>query len=272
MAPLSVATGYFTAPVDAAPTNRWAQYPCPPGTYCDGGAVIGCPPGTYGGTSGLSSSSCSGLCAAGFRCLGNASTPTPTRCSDGVQLPCNTSTQTLCTPPPASLYCPPGTGLRPSVVHVGYYTVGPTNATDDATMADETPCEPGHYCVDGSRYVCPAGQFGCSSHLTTAACSGSCVAGFYCPAGSTLNTQLACGGTAATSDAAAYYCPAGSGSRASVGDGNYTVGSPGDSPHVRTGQAVCPRGAYCSGGVQVRLPPADVSCSPLATSSEGALR
>ncbi|CAM9217060.1 unnamed protein product, partial [Sphacelaria rigidula] len=41
------------------------QVLCGPGFYCTEGVRRPCPPGTYGNTSGLSTPSCSGPCAAG---------------------------------------------------------------------------------------------------------------------------------------------------------------------------------------------------------------
>jgi hypothetical protein len=50
-------------------------------------------------------------------------------------------------------------------------------------------CPPGYYCPgDGNYYVCPAGTFGSSYYLTSSSCSGSCLAGYYCGAGSTSST------------------------------------------------------------------------------------
>ena len=46
---------------------------------------------------------------------------------------------------------------------------------------------------DGGLYTCPGGVYGNSSGLTTAACSGGCAAGFYCPPGSSTPTAMLCG-------------------------------------------------------------------------------
>ena len=42
--------------------------------------------------------------------------------------------------------------------------------------------------------LCPGGTYGATAGLTTAACSGLCEIGYYCPAGSTSATQNACTG------------------------------------------------------------------------------
>jgi hypothetical protein len=56
---------------------------CPPGTYCPqgGSAPIDCPSGTFGSSSGLSTSSCSGVCPTGTFC--DAASVTPMSCSGG---------------------------------------------------------------------------------------------------------------------------------------------------------------------------------------------
>ena len=45
----------------------------------------------------------------------------------------------------------------------------------------------------GNRQVifdCPAGTFGAVGRLSDATCSGKCVKGYFCPIGSTSNTQV----------------------------------------------------------------------------------
>ena len=73
-------------------------------------------------------------------------------------------------------------------------------------------CTPGYYCDSASLSTtfaicsagtystsnattctpCPPGTFGILQGLGTTACNGNCTAGFYCPAGSTLPSLLAC--------------------------------------------------------------------------------
>jgi hypothetical protein len=89
--------------------------------------------------------------------------------------------------------------------------------------------------------VCVGGRFGSSPALTTPDCSGTCDAGFYCPAGSTSSRAFACGGVAS-------FCPTGSASPSPVGAGNYSI--PLSSPlNQRSGQAACPPNRVCSGGI-----------------------
>ena len=56
-------------------------------------------------------------------------------------------------------------------------------------------CEPGTYCVDGVKILCPAGRYSANGS-PTADCDGLCDAGYYCPEGSISPKQESCpGGT-----------------------------------------------------------------------------
>ena len=46
-------------------------------------------------------------------------------------------------------------------------------------LVDATTCllSVGHYCVEGSIVVCPAGKFGAKEGLASAECSGNCKMG-----------------------------------------------------------------------------------------------
>ena len=72
----------------------------------------------------------------------------------------------------------------------GQYSLGGTNSC--------TACSAGQY---GSTTglsnascsgLCDAGQYGSSAGLTASSCTGSCTAGYYCPAGSTVSTANIC--------------------------------------------------------------------------------
>jgi hypothetical protein len=138
-------------------------------------------------------------------------------------------------------------GSLSTIVCAGEYTVGETNETRSSVSS----CASGSYCMNGVMALCPAGRFGCADRLGDAECNGPCSPGFYCPAGSISNQQRTCGGQASTPLAATFYCPEGSGFRLVVGVGNFSTGS--SSPHLRSGQEVCPLGTYCEDGVKVRL-------------------
>lgn len=86
----------------------------------------------------------------------------------------------------------------------------------------QTECEPGNFCVEGERFLCPAGTFGSSPGLTSLFCSGPCLLGYFCGIGvdEALGGQR-CGG-------AQWYCPEGSATPLEVGVGNYTIGEPPD--------------------------------------------
>ena len=129
--------------------------PCPVGQYVNvTGAVacVNCSAGLYGGSIGLSAASCSGPCGAGYYC--------PTGSTAAMTKPCV-----------AGYMCPTGTA----------------NATSN-------PCPPGQYSLAAAAVcrICSAGQFGNSSALSTAACSGPCSAGYACIAGTSVATNTAC--------------------------------------------------------------------------------
>ena len=90
-------------------------------------------------------------------------------CSGGVKLDCGA----------VDKFCPGTQQTSPTTAQAGFYTTGGT----EATRTGETQCEAGHYCSGGVKVQCPAGTFGNSPGLSTAACDGPCPAGYYCPAG-----------------------------------------------------------------------------------------
>ncbi len=225
--------GFFTVPGTGRDSqNQMAQVACQPGRFCENGVASLCPAGVYGATPELSSSRCSGPCAAGFYC--------PAGSTSAAQSPCGG----------VEVYCPASSG-QPLVAAPGEYTVGPTNATRN----DSAPCPGGSYCSGGVLFPCEAGSFGCADRLSAPTCNGPCTAGYFCPPGSTSSRAHACGGGEEQQDAESYYCPQGSTTALRVGQGNYSTGSPDHAPHVRTGQSVCTPGHYCVGGVKVRACP-----------------
>jgi hypothetical protein len=147
---------------------------CLPGKYLDAdkNQCQDCPGGTYGVTRGLTNSSCSGHCYAGYFCPPGSSSPTQRQCGS------------------PRVFCPPGS-KAPMDVTLGYYTTITTRAEGDGldevaskaarTQKEERACERGFYCFWGIRRACPAGTFGRRRKLTTKACSGPCPIGFYCP-------------------------------------------------------------------------------------------
>ncbi len=205
-----------------------AQAPCQPGRYCTEGVAAPCPAGLYGEVPELASRACSGPCSAGYYCPAGSVTAT--------QVPCGGP----------GVYCRAGSG-EPTVAAPGEFTVGPTDVTRNASL----PCPSGSYCVAGGLEPCVAGSYGCADRLSAPSCNGPCTEGFFCPAGSRSSQAQPCGGSATAPDAASKYCPRGSAAALRVGTGNFSTGSSDGEPHRRSGQAVCPPGHFCVGGVKV---------------------
>jgi hypothetical protein len=83
--PTLVSVGYFTTG-GTNESTRYNQTICPVGHYCDQGQVIECPPGRYGAVQGMSSSDCSGPCAAGYYCPSASVSATQVRAIVGISL------------------------------------------------------------------------------------------------------------------------------------------------------------------------------------------
>ncbi|RYG51836.1 hypothetical protein EON66_10330 [archaeon] len=102
-------------------------------------------------------------------------------------------------------------------------------------------CEPGYYCTGATaRVQCPARYYGATYGLTTSTCSGKCMAGYYCPIGSTSNRQVPCG-------AVNRYCQAGVATYVTVSTSYYTTPTTAP-PTLRTYRASCPSYRSCSNG------------------------
>lgn len=169
------------------------QIQCPKGSFCrgDDGFAVLCPGGTYGDAEGLKHPQCAGACAEGFYCLRGSTSATQNQCGG------------------SHVYCPRGSS-KPQPVTTGFYSVGslsiPSHAQkpeDALTRSTQRRCEPGHYCINGERFPCPASTFGDTFELTSSRCAGKCRPGFYCPERSIVGSAVPCG----SSD---LYCPEGS--------------------------------------------------------------
>lgn len=227
----------------------------PPGRYAMRGAntAAECSPGKYG-AGGSETSSCDGVCDAGYFCAAGSTGPQ----------------QDTCGAP--NVYCMSGF-MSPSLVLSGFYGAGGTSVT----RTHQLPCPAGSYCQDGVAQLCPAGVFGDAEQLATATCSGQCSAGYVCPAGSTSSTAVPCGSPA-------LFCQAGSGAPVPVDANHYSTGGTettrtyvqfctrcsraGDAGDASRGadntrhpacwhasaQELCPAGSYCAGGVRTLCP------------------
>lgn len=108
-------------------------------------------------------------------------------------------------------------------------------------------CGASFYCLGGmSRTACPAGTWASPAaiNLQTSTCSGLCLAGYYCPAGSTNNAPFKCGSIDK-------YCPTGSGAPITIlaSDNTKYTGPLSVQVDVREQAIACPAYRKCAGGV-----------------------
>ncbi len=123
----------------------------------------------------------------------------------------------------------------------------PWSTNTSVTRYFEKVCEPGHFCVHGRRYKCPAGNYGNLYQESDPQCRGSCYAGYYCLHGSISPQSRPCGG-------AKYICPVGSVAPVLVPPGYYTNENVDES--FRYEQYMCPVGFFCPGdGKRYECPP-----------------
>lgn len=190
----------WTSSTAPAPTAACEQQ-CPLGHYCPEGSTkpIKCPAGRYGMAMSLGTNRCSGDCAAGYFC--------PPASTVANTLPCGNITY----------YCPAGTPQR---FHVdpAFYSI-PQEVPEFYRIA-QLPCEPGTYCVDAKRALCPSGTYGATYNLASTQCTALCPPGNYCPQGSVQPTLCPAGrfgsdsgltnSSCSGSCSPGYWCPAGS--------------------------------------------------------------
>ena len=205
VAPIPVPVGYYSKSSDGtvnvddmSSLLRSDISICEEGFYCVDGIRYMCKSGVYGNEKGLSSLSCSGPCPKGFFC--EAGTVDP------YSRPCG---------PKPSSYCPEASS-HPLPTSLGYYAV--SSETTEGAYSSQVVCPRGFYCIDGTKYPCPAGRYGGQVMETNSSCTGVCRAGSYCPPASTRVRQHGCGN-------ASVYCPEGSEAPTRVSTGHYTVGN-----------------------------------------------
>ena len=141
----------------------------------------------------------------------------------------------------------------------GYYTLQKTDNYGNTISYARAICPAGSYCSGGEKTLCPAGHFGETTGLSTADCSGSCPAGYYCPEGSVSGTTNKCGSVDK-------YCPAGSSAPTDVSEGYYSGPEDAD-VDVRSESTICPIGYYCTGGVKRPCPAGSYGTSEGLSSS-----
>ncbi|XP_071497018.1 uncharacterized protein [Diadema antillarum] len=233
---------------------------CPPGYYCPAGTatpnMFPCENGTYlNVTGGQSQDDCldcpggevcagyaltepSGLCAAGYFCLGRALTQYPT---DG-------TTGNVC---PVGHYCPEGS---PAALRCpdGFYN----NITG---RAECFTCPAGFYCADGERLLacprghycpqgtgsngsipCPRGTYNPDLGLASEDQCQPCAAGYYCTQLGAFSFGIA-NASAGPCDAG-YYCQLGVNVSNPDGETNSGIGGP------------CPQGFFCPQQTSVPQP------------------
>lgn len=246
--PLSVPEGFYS--VDRSGSNLFNDnireniVQCSFGTFCQNGKMEKCPAGTFGNVVGLSTISCADTCPEGFYCPIGTKLP--------YSYPCLNDTR---------VYCPQGSDA-PIPVGLGYYTKRSQISTQTGGgYTSETICPLGSFCINGRRYLCPAGRYGGQIQMVNSSCSGLCRAGFYCPEGSFISTQYQC-------DSTDVYCPIGSAAPSLVATGYYTTSHSGNDSLLisysvdgnefrgwaRSEQAICNPGYYCVKGVRYPCP------------------
>ena len=149
-----------------------SDYLCPPGYYCERGALTptACPSGTYLPTRGGTSFSKCISCEAGYYCA-NTATVIPILCKNGTYCYMGSSSSTQC--PPGS-YCP-ARSAKPLICPDGFYCPGRSEYY--------YKCMNGTFCPPGSSspIICPGGSYGSGIALNSnlkVSCS-SCGRGLY---------------------------------------------------------------------------------------------
>lgn len=247
---------------------------CLKGHWCRAGSTSAtqnaCVAGIYGATDGLKTAACNENCEVVLESESTLPTTVtttaarltadslpvssslfcvPRQCEAGYYCPSgSTSPRMYDCGPSAAVFCPPGSSVA-TPVSLGYYTVGALSQPnqqqselDQYNRIAEVECEPGHYCMDGVRYICPQGYAGITSGLHDPTCSGLCAPGYYCESGSTSTKQYACKDTHV-------YCPLGSYEPTFVPNGFYAIGQNDTTMATRSDIAPCPPGHYCIGGL-----------------------
>jgi hypothetical protein len=174
---------------------------CPIGSYCPSGSTvpIKCPSGRYGYLKGNKDDLCNGDCLSGYFCPLGSSNPKQNICGN------------------STYYCPSGSSNR-LLVDETYYS-GPLSISS-VMRYQQLPCDPGSYCINGNKFLCPVGRYGDVYNLGSSNCTDTCPLGHYCNEGSILPVKCPAGTYGNTTGLAnnkcsgyclpGYYCPEGS--------------------------------------------------------------
>ncbi|MBR3930762.1 MAG: hypothetical protein IKJ62_04255, partial [Alphaproteobacteria bacterium] len=158
---------------------------CKAGYYLNGSTCTACAAGKYK-SANSNATSCSNVNANCYTTGTGSTSACPNSCPSNSSSAAGSDSRDDCS-------CNAGYGGDATtgsctICSPGYYKSGSGNTSC-------SNCGTGHYCTGGAhRADCPAGTYGSTVNLKTAACTGSCKAGYYCPAASTSQTQKACGG------------------------------------------------------------------------------
>lgn len=153
-----------------------------------------CPAGTLGSSLGLTTVACSSQCTQ----VGAVTVCAPSPCPAGFFCPLASADPVLCGA--VNVFCPMGSST-PTSVSSGFYTTWTPSAgvdlqgsgaledayidsntlaaTNQTTRSAQKLCEKGAFCTGGVKKRCPAGVYGNSEGLQTAACSAPCPAGYF---------------------------------------------------------------------------------------------
>lgn len=120
--PLIVPVGYYS--IGNYIETRYDILICPKGHYCINGIKQVCTAGTYGGSEGLASENCTGLCDGGYYCGLASTSPKQNICGKN-----------------SNFYCPRGSSHQLSVA-TGYYS---DQLIDQVGYMSQKLCDRGYY-------------------------------------------------------------------------------------------------------------------------------
>ena len=222
------------------PTGSAQPTPCPAGYYnpamlgMSEDDCIGCNPGSY---CYAGSENATGLCAEGWFCDGNSTTPTPTGasegsfCTAGHYCPEGSPSMTDCTP---GYFCDTSKLAVPSgECGAGWYCIlnAVTAFPEDGVTGNR--CPTGHFCnnASGTPTPCPLGTYNPNEYGKDFDDCHICTPGNFCPSTGLSQVYGPCD--------AGYYCP-----------GRLATGSQVSNP----AEYICPAGHHCPKGSHVPIP------------------